>query len=65
MTVPSGLKVHPELVPYLGSVGPFTDPYKDIAAAVRGSAHCRPRIPPTTRAGTADATTSGGRTAAR
>ncbi|MER6051688.1 alpha/beta hydrolase [Streptomyces sp. NPDC001793] len=32
MTAPSGLKVHPELVPYLGSLGPFSDPYEDIAA---------------------------------
>ncbi|WP_310728329.1 alpha/beta hydrolase [Streptomyces sp. N2A] len=32
ITVPPGLAVHPELVPYLGKLQPFSDPYEDIEA---------------------------------
>ncbi|GAB7031933.1 alpha/beta hydrolase [Streptomyces sp. NPDC021749] len=36
MTVPPGLAVHPELVPYLGMLRPFADPYEDIEATREG-----------------------------
>ncbi|REK87533.1 alpha/beta hydrolase [Streptomyces inhibens] len=32
MTVPPGLRVHPELAPFLASLPPFADPYEDIEA---------------------------------
>ncbi|MFE0377005.1 alpha/beta hydrolase [Streptomyces inhibens] len=36
MTVPPGLHVHPELAPFLASLPPFADPYKDIGATREG-----------------------------
>ncbi|MEK2476330.1 MULTISPECIES: alpha/beta hydrolase [Streptomyces] len=32
MPVPPGLAVHPELLPYVGPLGSFSDPYEDIVA---------------------------------
>ncbi|MFK0293044.1 hypothetical protein ACIQU6_21560 [Streptomyces sp. NPDC090442] len=41
MPVPPGVDGHPELGPYVGTLPPFTDPYRDIAATGSGSVPCR------------------------